>query len=284
MGKRLLSILLIAALLFGLSGCNNAKPREEYKPIEVSERLLLKEGVTAPNNNSTGVPLGSEYLNIIAESGDYKYVVYEDAENSKVNIYVTSKEDLAELFEKADQEPTIKEVGKGTTFLKDKDILNQVESNALVVISNLTQNEGLLLNTPVVGETSYLTYNQLEWDNSAFGGIFRENMTVTEYMQSEDLRLLCDSPVVKKVIYNEQVGAYCWACAVVVEAEVFCVKNSGAFKGIKWIPKKGQSSVKDFVLTFWTYTDLTGEHAIAIGDIYVIGQDSSFVDRIKSHI
>ena len=273
MGKRILSVLLTAALLFGLAGCNQTQSRQVYKPVEVSEKVVLKEGAACPVNNSSGIPLGSEYLKIISESGDYKYIEYESSDGNTADIYAIPKAELAELFEKTELEPTIKDAGAGKTFLKDKDILNQVEANALVVISNLTQNEGLLLNTPSVGETSYLTYNQLEWDNSAFGDIFRDNMTVTEYMQSEDLRLLCDSPVVKKVIFNEEVGTYCWACAVVVEAEVFCVKNGGIFKSIKWIPKKGESAVKDFVVSFWTYTDLTGEHDIAVGDIYVIGQD-----------
>ena len=76
MGKRFISFLLVAVLVFGLTGCGDPVERAEFKPGFVEEKTLLKEGIKTPANNSSGVPVGSEYLEIISESGDYKYVVY----------------------------------------------------------------------------------------------------------------------------------------------------------------------------------------------------------------
>jgi len=281
MGKKLISIVLIIAMLFSFAGCNKGSERAEYKPEFVAERTLLKEGVKTPANNSSGVPMGSEYLEIINASANYKYVIYEETSEETSTVYAVSSAELADIFENVKLDETIREVGGSKTFLKENNILARAEANALVIIENLTNTEGLLLNTPVDSEVTYLTYNQLEWDNSAFGDVYKDGMTVTEYLQSEDLKLLCDSPVVKKIIYNGTVGTIGWACAAVVEAEVFCVKNGGVYKNTKWIPKKGNSEVIDFLVTFWTYTDSSGEHCISVDDIYVIGQDNKSIwDKI----
>ena len=284
MGKKILSIALIAAMLFSLCACGEGSDTGLAEPIFTDEKILLDEAAEMPVNNSSGVPLASEYVKILDASGDYKYILFAENEDETASVYAVPREDLYDVIESTALDDYIKEIGDNSTFLKENGILDLIENHALTTISNLTIQEGLLLNTPDIGEVTYLTYNQYEWENSAFGDIYSAGTTVTEYMQSEDLRLLCDSPVVKKVIYNEEIGKIGWSAAVVVEAEVFCSKNDGAFKKISWIPKEGRSKTLDFILTFWTYTDTTGEHVAAIGDIYVIGQSqgTGLINKISN--
>lgn len=282
--KKISSLLLAILLILSFAGCSSNQERALYVPSFADTKLTIGEPLAAPVNNSSGVPMAPEYENLIKESGDYKYVsfTYMSEDESQINLYALPESELNALMESTKVDDTIRSVVGDKVFLKEKDTLKRVEDNAVLIFKHLTQDEGLITNEPVLGECTYLTFNNEEWESSAFGDMFGGEFTATEHFEKEGLKLIFDEPVVKKVIYNEKIGTLCDACAVVVEAEVFCVKNSGCYKKTSWIPGKGKSKTMDFIVTFWSYKNFEDQHFISVNDIAVINDKSGgFLSFLK---
>lgn len=270
--KKIVSIILAAAMVLSFAGCANQTERKPYEPKLVSEKTLIKDKMPAPVHNSSQIPLGSEYAKIYKESEGYKYVSYEFISEEEVSVYALPEEELSKEFQAANLLEDLKNSEGAKRLNKEKEVLATAEFNAQLIAKTLTQEEGLIVGQPTISENTYISYNGMEWDNSAFGDIFDKGMTPTDYMKEQGLKLILDEPVVKQIIFNSDVAKCCWACCAIVEADVICVKNGGAFQSIKWIPKAGRAKTMTFAFTYWNYKADTGEHGILISDIAVIGQ------------
>lgn len=274
--KKVLSVFLAVVLVFSFASCGQkeiinpelvdsieeASSKKESTPETVDEITVLLKEQAIPGKNNSGLYQTSAFRDMAKQTGDYKYVIYEEKEGEKLDISAYPEEDFKKLYE----DKQVPDYLEASVFKKESDVFGSIMQNAEVVLNNLTNTEGLLTNVPENGENSYISFNNTGDIISAFGIPIDADKGLIQVLKDENLNLVFNNLKVRKLIGSDSMASDLWGCCAIVDAEVTCISNDGAFKDISWIPEKGNFKNVEFTILYMSYSN-DDIHAILVNDI-----------------
>jgi len=274
--KKILALIMAACMVFSFAACQGKEvitpkltdPEGESQvetastPETVSESLVLLEDLSIPEKNNSGLYITSAFENMSKDTGNYKYILYEEIEGEKLTVSAVPEEDFKNVYEGKETPDYL----LGSGFSKETDVFKSIQCNPEVILNNLFNAEGLLTNVPENGENTYLSFNNTGDLVSAFNVAVDPEKGLISQLKNENLNLVFSNITLKKLIGSDSMAVDLWSCCAVVDAEVTCIKNDGTFKDISWIPEKGSYKKVEFVILYMSY-DNNGIHSVLVNDI-----------------
>ena len=274
--KKFLSIIIAVMMILSFSACKGKTvvepsiqvPKEEPAEVAVDTPETVDEvkeilgGLDIPPKNEIGFFDIETFMDFSNKTGNYRYVMLDEIEGEKLNISAYPEAAFISLYEGKE----IPEYLIGSNFSKEPDVFKSISNNASVIFENLTKVDGLITNTPVDGENTYLSFNNTGEVIKAFEYQVEEDKSLTEKFKEENLSLVFNNISVKKYIGSSSMADDIFSIVAIVDAEVTCLSNDGQFKDISWIPEKGEYKNVEFAVLYMSYS-MDGIHSILINDI-----------------
>ena len=244
-------IAVIGGFLFSHFLCHTQKFSDTPVLVE-KEQVISSSADVKPAYNSTHVPLPSEFVEISELTGDYKYVLYSQIDNSsKVEVKAVSEQEFEEFYQ---QTPYIKELTEQTLNTKIDRLTEYIEDGAVSILEHLTDpdDSGIIPRTKDGVRCTVIVYNNTTLEGSALPGKFDKGNPWKTFAY-EKLSLKAENIKVKKVIGSYEMAEMDSSTAVIVEADITTESNDGKYAKQAWIPAKGKTETIDFVITFGTF-------------------------------